>query len=336
MSAPLSESEVLHVHLNLGFGISGENEAVITPEGAQLIRYRALPPALWHQDRPRTLGLINAAAEKFAPGEKIAFKDLPEETGAAESLTEKGREYFEGLPLYGELEAHEPWLRWKQFDPAGQQNYTVEANLYDRLMEDMVHAFPINSWASWFLEGFEFMLPTSAEGKPAPLFMRQPTDEERALPVVRTHEVERVEAPWGPWKVAVYACRDDAIEEAKRVPSNDMMELVETSLAILPVEGNEFEWRRHWVWKFEVPLVLVPRMLYWVEANSAGHPALWAARGIHPVHRYSQSQATYERDPARAGFRLTCHVWQTMDQLAPADRIAIEQDMREILAKAEQ
>ena len=64
--------------------------------------------------------------------------------------------------------------------------------------------------------------------------------------------------------------------------------------------------------------------------------ALWAARGIHPLHRYRQSQATYQREAAKAGYRLTCHVWKTLAELNPEERAAVETDMRGILSQTEQ
>lgn len=336
MEASPTAPGILQVHLNIGFGFSGSNEPTLMPDGTRVLRYRALPPALWHQDRGLTLALINEAAEKFSPTAEIPFRELTWDPAPATELTEKGKAFFEGLPLYGELHAQEPWLKWRQFEPSGKETFAVEANLYDRLMDDMVKAFPISAWATWFLAPFEFLLPSSSEGKPAPLFMRQPTEEERSLPVIRTSELEKVEAPWGPWKVAVYACADEAVIEAQKLPMTDSFQLVETSLAILPVEGNDFEWRQHWVWKFEVPLVLIPRMLYWVEQQGVGHRANWAARGIHPVHRYRQAQATYQREAAQAGYRLTCHVWKTLAELSPEERTAVEADMRGILSQTEQ
>jgi hypothetical protein len=333
MEAPPTEPQdgALQVHLNIGFGFCGTDQPEVTPDGTRVLRYRALPLALWHQDRGRTLALINEAAEKFGPKDEIRFMDLTWDPAPADRLTDKGMAFFEGLPIYGELQAQEPWLKWRQFDPSGKETYAAEANLYEPFMNDMVAAFPINAWAAQFFEPFKDMLPSSSDGQPAAVFMRQPTEAEKTLPVVRAHEVEKVEAPWGLWKVAVFACADEAVENSRKLPMHSGFQLVETAIAILPKEGWEFEWRPLWVWKFDLPAVLIPRMLYWIQKENVGHKALWAARGIHPTHRYSQPQATYQRDSEETGYRLTCHLWKPLASLTAEEKAGVEADMKRLL-----
>lgn len=319
----------LQVNLNIGFGFCADGKPEMI-EGAERLRYRALPMALWRQEWNRTLAAIEEAAERFQPGDEIPFRELTWEPEPIPALSPKGFEFFEALPLYGELTARYPSLKWKQYEPGGQPVYEAEANQYEPFVQDIVISHPIEHWANWFLTPLADMLPTSAEGRPAAVFTQEP-DPGSKMPFVRAASIEKVEAPWGLWKVAVYACAEDQVEEARQTDMGPNLQLLETSMAVLPKDGYEFEWKRHWVWRIELPVVLVPRMLYWVQARGYAHKGLWAARGIHPCGRWNHSHATLQRDVEQAGYRMTCHVWKTLDELTAEERSTIESDLRKIL-----
>lgn len=330
MTEPDSDgNQALAINLSIGLGFCAEIQPQVDEEGKATWTYRALPMALWHQDRGQTLARIEKAAEKFQPNEEIPFRDLPWEMEPIEALSERGKQFYERLPKYGEFSIHNGF-EWRQFAPDGSESFAAEANQYHRMMHDVTSLHPIQDWASWYLEPFKEMLPTGTHSTHVAMFMSPPAPG-APLQLPNVHEWEKIEMPWGPWKVLVFACDDSRVAEMSEIPSDAVAQLVETCMVVLPKDGWEFEWKKHWVWKMEVPLVIVPRMLYWIQMNGLGHKGLWAMRAIHPANHWNDPQVTLQADAERFGYRLTCHLWLKTDDIDEANRQQIEGDMRELL-----
>lgn len=322
----------LSLNLAIAFGFCAQPEPVVDADGRATWTYRALPPALWHQDWGQTLARIEKAAETFSPGDEIPFRDLPFEIEPREGLTERGLRFFEGLPLYAEFSIYSGF-RWRQYDPNGELAFSADANQYHGLVRDVTKLHPIQRWAEWFFAPFRDMLPTGSKGETIAIAMVNPAAD-AAIKLPSAHEWERFEMPWGPWKVLAFACAEHRVDEFRDLPEDAVAQLVETTMAVLPKDGWEIEWKRHWVWRFDVPAVIVPRMLYWVQMNGLGHQGLWANRAIHPGNRWKEPQATYQADVERFGYRMTCHLWVKLDELDAERRKGIESDMRRIAEEA--
>jgi hypothetical protein len=321
--------QTITINLSIAFGFCAEHEPVVDAEGKATWTYRSLPMALWHQDRGQTLARIEKAAERFRPGDEIPFRELPWEMEPIDALSERAKAFFDGLPLYAEFSIHNGF-QWRQFSPDGREAFCAEANHYHRMMADVISLHPIQMWADWYLAPFHEMLPMGENARHVALFMKPP-EAGSPIQLPRAHEWERVEMPWGPWKVAIFACDESRVEEMQDIPEDSIAQLVETSMLVLPKEGWEFEWKRHWVWKMEVPLVIVPRMLYWVQMNGLGHKGLWAARAIYPVNHWQEAQVTVQEDTERFGYRMTGHLWMKLDQIDAENRRRIEAEMRRLL-----
>ena len=157
----------------VGFGFGFASTPIVEPDGARLIHYRYLPPAIWRLLAPDVIGALNSAAAFGCRGEDIPLYAIRADAEPAETLTEAGQALFDRLPIYGILRAQEPYLEWTQFLPDGNEAHTARSPHIDVVIGEAQKMWPMNHWAKKFLEPWEHRLSPHAElGKVAMLLVK--------------------------------------------------------------------------------------------------------------------------------------------------------------------
>ena len=329
----------ISVSLIVGFGWSAESNPAPQPDGSHSLTFRYLPAGLWNANHGIVRAHINNAAKVFA-----SFADFPvdlipaEPTETAGELTDAGRAFYESCPLYGRFEAREPWMTWEQHRPNGEVAWQARGNNYDVFMDQVVSQWPINEWASLLLEPWKDLLSSSTSGEEQVLFMQgalpprdaPDADEEgwsKGLDLPRADVQEKVQFPWGPGKVVLISCDEDRVKACRKMEFSEEFQLLLCSLAVRQTADAGFEWRQHHVWRFEIPLQLVPRMIKWTESEGVVHPGIWGVRSICPTYSWDTPQVKFQFQSEIAGWDTVAIIFKPLDSLDPVALARYEHDL---------
>lgn len=329
------------ISLLIGFGWSAESGPKLEADGTRCLTYRYIPPGCWCPDVQMIRAYINAAAKVF-PSYDLFPPDLlptPPAEGA-EELSAAGMAFYESCPTYAKLEAKEPWITWHQHHPEGGVAWSARTNEYKPFMDEVLSQWPINLWAQKFLDPWKDLLPPHPKGRFA-MYMQPPLptdsvpveDEEgwsHGLDNLRADIHERIEFPWGPFKVVLVSCEEGRVPGCKKMEFSDAFKLLPCTLGYKNKPEDPFKWREHHVWRFEVPMHHVPRCLKWTEDEEVAHPGKWSVRSIVPCYGWDIADVKFQVRPGEADWDIAGVIYKPFSEMDPVALATYEHDFEEM------
>jgi hypothetical protein len=340
------EPGTLSISYVLGFGYCLPGAITEEADGARLLYYHYLPPALWRGDEHAIVGAINAAGKLGFTNDAIPFEDVPEDVAPTNSLTWAGKNLIDRLPLYGILRAKEPWLEWTQYMPDGKVARTVRSGSLSLLLDNELSQFPQNRWAQKFFEPWSRWLPKHSEFGPIAMGMAPPLQgkipeskqsepQQEADPewstdfdIPRASTEERVESPRGLWKVALVSCHPDQVAHFKKNPTDQGYQFLEGAIGHLDPETDSFTWSQHYFHRWEMPATLMPRVLAWADRDENHDGEDWAAREVVACYEWSVPHVTLKEVPYGDGWARSILLFKPLESCELSYLAVIEAEVR--------
>ncbi len=335
----VAESNQISLSMFNGFGWSADRTPFVDPDGTRRFIYRYVPPGLWDADVGVMTAMINTAATVYPtfgeyPPELIAAVPV---SGTAE-FTRAGRAFYESCPIYAELRALEPYFYWDQYVPDGGIAWSAKTNNIKNTWDDAISQWPLSEWAKKSLDPWkDWFIPDPQRGfiamsMVAPLEQNpeQVADEEgwqKELPLARASVDERTEMPYGLFKVLLASCAVDRVEACKQMQFSETFRLIPCSMVHRTTADGEWEWKEHWVWRYEAPAQQLCRMVKWLEDEEVGHGGIWSVRSIVPAYKWDIADVKFQKEPEKAGWDTVCILFEPLDTLDLGTRLQIEQDI---------
>lgn len=349
----------LKIDFLIGFGYCPLERIQIEPGGESRLEYRYIPWPLQFPDATRINAALNQAARWGTPVPELTGLEFPHDIPPEENLTDFGLILWQSLPLYAVLTLKYPWITWEAYLPPGEGEvpnlagpprgvaYITRGDAFDPLMHEVLAAFPQNRWARLHFMGLEQMLPRLPDGTPTAMGMAEPLKgklpETKSEPVIpeepgwsqdlefpRAHPTERVEYPNGLIKRVWIGLSNDEVEWARdwEAKEPNCAKTVEGAVAVVPPEGEEFDWLDHHFLRLDLPARTAPSVVRLLERSRIGHPAVWALRVIEPCFHDLDPHVTFAEDPAASGFRAAVVLPKPVFTYQPELLDAVLRDVR--------
>jgi hypothetical protein len=327
-------------------------------DGTMVFTYRAIPLGLFADSRANTCALLNVAGKRFAvcdatpPGFAPPDPETPPDPADPGSwLDPDGRKFFESCPLYAVLRLRAPYVYWKQMLPDGEMAWQIRANDYDRFIDTVQRASPVERWARVQLQPWREFFDLGPDGDIVPIHVQMPLRgepppekntpkgappaegddwEHTNFEVPTVHVDERVERPGGVHKVIYLSCHPDYAHAHWSHRNGPGVETIEVAHGWLEPGEEQFRWNRHVLWRFEGPIAMMPRLIETIRRLGHEHQGSWALKNSARCYQDKLPMAMFNGDPEPKEWLIRTFVFQTMAELGAEGCRQIETDLRDL------
>ncbi|MFY9234769.1 MAG: hypothetical protein WAO58_09965 [Fimbriimonadaceae bacterium] len=279
------------VFSSIGYGFCPPSTVDPGSEGVVELTYRYVPSQLVDNDERRIIGGFNRAAELGALDD--AHADIIElgEFDEADELTEKGHWLFQRMPVYAILRIEEPFVEWQAFWE-GEPAITVRAEQLEPLVEEALKLPPQQLWAQKHLGPVAHYLygANDPEAAAMPLAPGLEANGEHSEDLPRAAVEERVEYPWGLWKIVLIAIEDGRAADFAEWLDSEVFQIVEGTVGVLR-EGR-FSYESVPFIRWELPASLVPNVIRWAEQKGIRRVEPWAPIAVMPYYDWQSPIAS--------------------------------------------
>jgi hypothetical protein len=309
----------LELYQIVGFGFCYLQE---TQEGGRrsTFVYRYIPPSLFHNNGQKIMGALNVLAASSTEGESIRLDDAPKEPDFAQSLTADGLALLESFPIYGILRIEEHALAWDAYWDE-EPIITFRAGTLENLMQEVLSTPPQHLWAQRHLSTYARYLFGQNDPEAPALLMEEPDQKPsnnggEDPPLPHALPEERIDYPWGLWKVVLVPLSDAIAAEAGQWEQTEEFRVVEGTLGILKSGRFTYQALRYLRW--EIPASLVPNVVRWAQENDLKMNEKWAPISIMPSNDWESPIASIPNESeAEVGLAAAFIVPKSKDQMEP-------------------
>jgi hypothetical protein len=276
---------------SIGFGFCPPQTVQESASGGVELVYRYVPPALMDSEERKITGAFNQAGLQGALDESqvesLELEDFTED----ELLTDLGLALFDRMPVYAILRVDEDLVEWEAYWE-GKPAVTLRASKLDPLLDEALKVPPQQLWAQKHFAGITHYLYGADDPEAAVMPMAPGLDGEgedgEDLPRVAVEE--RVEYPFGLWKIVLIAIKDEAVEEFRSWGDTEQFSVIDGSVGIL--RNGAFTYAPVPFIRWELPATLVPNVVQWVERENIKRSDPWAPLAVMPYYDWDSPVAS--------------------------------------------
>jgi hypothetical protein len=319
----------LKIFSSIGYGFCPPTAVSMTEEDEAELVYRYVPPQLVDTSERRIIGGFNAAAAEGATDEEEADRVLLDSIESAEDFSEAGRQLFERMPIYAILRIRAEMSEWEaHWD--GVPAVTLRAEQHEPLLEEALKLPPQQLWAQKHLSTVTRYLYGAGDPNAAamPMAPGLGEDSEHSEDLPRVAVEEKVEYPWGLWKVILMPIDEETRQSLEQwSKEGEQFKIVPGTLGVL--RNDEFTYSPLEFIRWEIPATLVPNIVRWAEREDILYKEPWAPLGVMPYYDWQSPIASIPMEgEALAGMAAAYVIPKALDEMQAEFREWMEAELR--------